>query len=370
MMFRGTPKYPQGEFSRLIAVNGGHQNAFTGQDFTAYYQEIDPERLDLCLELEADRMSNLSLASEDFDQEIKVVIEERRLRTEDQPNALAIERLFAAAHVSNPYHQPNVGWMNDLENMTIEDVRKWYKTWYGPDNATVVIVGDVNAEEVYNLVKKHFSPLKPISPPKLKPRKEIEPLGTRQLEVRQPITVPNVFLTYNVPNLHSVKDPEEAYALLVLLLGLDGGNSARFPRHLIREQGIATHLSSWYNPFQLHETLFLISATPTDPNNIAGLESAILSQLAEIKTTPLSDKELKRIKTNAIAENIYNKDSLSEQALEIGVLESIGLSWKVGLDFPKHIEAITAEQVQAVAQKYLTPERLTIAKLLPALGDK
>ncbi len=365
MMFRGTTKHPKDEFSRLIAIGGGDQNAFTAADFTAYFQELDAERLKLCFELEADRMVNLTLPEDAFEQEIKVVMEERRLRTDDNPEALTRERLHAAAHISNPYHHWPIGWMNDLENLTAEDLRTWYKTWYGPNNATVVVVGDVNPETVYELAKTYFGPLKPITIPTLKPRKELVNLGKRQLQVNANATVPRLFMAYNVPSITTASDAEEPYALLVLLMALDGGNSGRFAKNLIRHQALITSVFSAYNPFSLHETLMEFTAIPTQNHTLAEVETALLQQIEQLKTIPISDAELNRLKVNAIAQHTYAKDSMSDQAVELGSLESVGLSWKLADTFPERIQAITATAIQKVAQKYLTQERLTTAELIP-----
>lgn len=365
MMFRGTTKHPKDEFSRLIAIGGGDQNAFTAMDFTAYFQELDAERLKLCFELEADRMVNLTLPEDAFKQEIKVVMEERRLRTDDNPEALARERLQAAAHISNPYHHWPIGWMNDLENLTVEDLRAWYKKWYSPNNAIVVVVGDVNPEAVYQLAKTYFEPLKPINIPTLKPRKELVNLGKRHLQVNANATVPRLFMSYNVPSITTASDAEEPYALLVLLMALDGGNSGRFAKNLIRDQALITSVFSSYNPFSLHETLLEFTAIPTQNHTLAEVEAAFLQQIEQLKTTPVSDAELNRIKVNAIAQHTYAKDSMSDQAIELGMLESVGLSWKLADSFPEHIQTITAEAIQKVAQKYLTQERLTTAELIP-----
>lgn len=365
MMFRGTTNHPKDEFSRLIAIGGGDQNAFTSSDFTAYFQELDVNRLKLCFELEADRMVNLTLPEEAFKQEIKVVMEERRLRVDDNPEELTDERLRAAAHISNPYHHDTIGWMNDLENLTVDDLRAWYKTWYGPNNATVVVVGDVNPEAVFELAKTYFGPLKPIVIPKLKPRKELVNLGKRHLQVNANATVPRLFMSYNVPSITTASNSEEPYALLMLLMALDGGNSGRFSKDLIRDQGLITSVFSSYNPFSLHETLMDFTAVPTQNHTLAEIEAAFLKQIEQLKTMPITDAELNRIKVNAIAQHTYSKDSMSDQATELGALESIGLSWKLADTFPEHIQTITAEAIQKVAQKYLTTERLTTAELIP-----
>ncbi len=370
MMFRGTHLHPKDEFTRFIAISGGDQNAFTSNDVTAYYEEIDPSRLKLCFELEADRMRNLALTDEAFDQEIKVVMEERRLRTDDNPEGLAIERLFAAAHMSNPYHHPTVGWMNDLENLTVTDLRNWYNSWYGPNNATLVVVGDVNPKEVLALAKTYFGPLKPINIPTLKPRKEAAHIGKKHIQVMANTNVLRLMMTYNVPSIRTAQDPREAYALLVLLKALDGGNSSRFSKELIRGKSIAADIFSWYSPFQLHEGVMLFGALPTEKHTLKELEDAFLQQVTKLQTAPISEQELNRIKANTIAEHVFARDSTSEQAQDLGFLESIGLSWEEADNFPDKIQSITAGEVQKVAQKYLLPERLTVAELIPLKTGK
>ena len=190
MMFKGTKKYPPGEFSRIIAANGGQENAFTGRDYTAYFQTMEKRRLPISFEMEADRMRNVVLLEEEFKKEIQVVMEERRMRTEDNPHALTYEQFSAAAYVNSPYHWPIIGWMNDLENMNVDDLAKWYRTWYAPNNATVVVAGDVNPDEVFALAKEHFGDIEPSVIPKVKPRTEIKQKGIKRLTVKAPAQVP------------------------------------------------------------------------------------------------------------------------------------------------------------------------------------
>lgn len=365
MMFRGTKRYPNDQFSRLIAVSGGDQNAFTYYDFTAYHQELDVNRLSLCFELEADRMANLLLTEQAFSKELNIVMEERRLRIDDNPEAIAHERFLAAAHLSNPYHHPIIGWVNDIQNLKIEDLRQWYKTWYGPNNAIVVVVGDVNAQSIYELAKTHFGPVKAISLPTLKPRLEQSPLGERRLQVKQRTQVSRLLMGYNVPSILTANDPTDAYALLVLLMAVDGGNSGRFSQHLIRGDCVACAIDSSYNPFQLHETLLTFSAMPSEGQSLEALEQSITKQLVRLQTEPLTEQELKRVKVNVIAQYTFSRDSMSNQALEIGMLESIGLSWQESERYPENIQKVTAEQVLQVAKKYLTPDRLTVTHLIP-----
>lgn len=368
MMFKGTTRHPGDEFSRLIAIGGGDQNAFTYRDFTTYYQEIPVDRLNLCLELEADRMMNLNLQAKDFEQEIKVVREERRLRTEDQPEALSFERLMAAAYISNPYHHPIVGWMNDLNYLNIEDLRQWYKSWYGPNNATIVVVGNIQAAAVFEMVKTHFAPLAPITLPLLKPRLECPPLGKRQVEVvSTKASVPHLLIAYNVPSLATASDPTEPYALTVLSMALSQGQSSRLKQRLVRNQSLATQLSGWYSAFEKHESLLVLSAAPVGTHTLDELENGFLKEIADLQNNLLGPEELDRVKMNAIAQQVFDRDAMSNQAIALGMLDSVGLPWQLTDEFPNKIKAISAEEVQKVAKKYLQSRRLTIARLIPSV---
>ncbi len=365
MMFRGTPQYPDKTFARLVSVHGGNQNAFTSNDFTAYFEEVETQSLDLCLGLEADRMVNLSIYPKDFEPELKVIMEERRMRYEDNPEMLTLERLYAAAHINNPYHHLTIGWMSDIEGLTAADLRSWYQSWYGPNNALIVIVGDVKADNVLAMVQKHFGNLQPIRLPTLKPPKEIAPLGKRQVQVHAKASVPRTFMAYNVPSLNTASDPKESYALMVLSMALSQGQSARLAQNLERKQSLATSMDAWYDPFSKYQSLFVFSAVPMGTHSLAEVEAGFLKELGDLQTNLLSEEVLNRIKTNAVAQHLFSHDSMSDQATEIGALEMVGLSWKTAEAFPERIKAVRAEEVRLVAQKYLQDHRLTVAQLIP-----
>ncbi len=365
MMFKGTPDYPAGKFSEIIAANGGRENAFTGEDYTAYFQQIANNRLALCFKLEADRMHNLTLNKDDFKKELQVVKEERRMRTDDKPTALTYERFNAVAFTNNPYHHPVIGWEEDLNSLTVKDVRKWYKTWYAPNNATLVVVGDVDAGKVFHLAKKYFGPIPSRDVPRLKPRHGVKQYGTKRLTVRLPARVPYLVMGYKVPVLRNVKNKQDAYALEVLAGLLDGGNSARLSKNLVRGQQVAASASAGYSMTTLHNGLFTLSAIPDDGVSVKKLELALRQQVSAIQTTPPGQKELERVKAEVVASNVYKQDSTFYQAMEIGMLETVGLSWRVKDEYVKNIQAITAREVQQVAKKYLVNTGLTVAVLDP-----
>jgi len=365
MMFKGTEKHPAGEFSEIVAANGGEENAFTGQDFTAYFQKIANDRLELCIELEADRMRNLTFDEKEFIKELEVVKEERRLRTEDKPTALTYERFNAVAYTNSPYRRPIVGWMEDLDTLTVEDAREWYETWYAPNNATLVVAGDVEAEEVFRLAKQYFGQLPTSQIPELKPRREAKQYGTQRLTVEVPAKIPYLVMGYKAPVLISIKEEWEVYALEVLAGVLDGGNSARLSKNLVRGQQIASSAGASYSMASRHETLFVLSAMPNDEVAIEVLEFALREEVNILKTQLPDDDELDRVKAQVVASQVYQQDSTFYQAMEIGMLDTVGLPWKIKDEYVEKILAVTAEQVQQVAIKYLTDERLTVAVLEP-----
>jgi len=365
MMFKGTEKHPAGEFSDIIAANGGEENAFTGQDYTAYFQKIANDRLELCLEMEADRMRNLVFDEKEFLKELEVVKEERRLRTDDKPTSLTYERFNAVAYTNSPYRRPIIGWMEDLETLTVEDAKQWYQTWYAPNNATLVVAGDVAGEEVYRLAKKYFGHLAISKIPETKPRREAKQYGTQRLTVELPAEIPYLIMGYKAPVLPTVEEEWEVYALEVLAGVLDGGDSARLSRNLVRGQQIANSASAGYGMSARHETLFILSAVPNEGVAIDVLEFALREQLDRLKTQLADEDELDRVKAQVVAAQVYQQDSTFYQAMEIGMLDTIGLPWQVKDAYVDKILAVTAEQVQQVANKYLKDERLTVAVLDP-----
>lgn len=366
MMFKGTPQHPAGEFSRLMAASGADQNASTSNDFTYYYQELATDKLALSFELEADRMQHLILDPQEFTKEIQVVMEERRMRIDDNPQAIAYERFNAAAFVSSPYHHLTIGWMNDLENLTINDLKQWYQTWYAPNNATVVVVGDVNANQVYTLAKKYFAAIPTKLLPNIKPRIEIAPLGTKNVTVEIPAKLPWLIMGYATPSLVTVKDKQEAYALEVLAGILDAGNSSRLSQDIVRDQQIAATANASYDLTSKRDGLFILTGIPTNKHTVEDLLNSFTAQIKKLQTTPVSSTELERVKTQLVAAKIYSLDSLTGQATELGALDSVGLPWQLADQYSSNINKVTAQQIQTVAQKYLTAEHLTITTLKPA----
>ncbi|MCK4608999.1 MAG: insulinase family protein [Gammaproteobacteria bacterium] len=365
MMFRGTKKYGPGVLKKIIADNGGDINAFTDYDCTGYYELLDVAKLPLALELEADRMHGLLLDTKAFSKEKQVILEELRMRVLDNPQARTYERFMAAAFIANPYHRPVIGWPSDIENLTAQDLRKWYEDWYAPNNAILVVVGDVKPQHVYQLAQKYFAPLPERAVPQLKPQPDLSPLGKRTVEVNVPAKLPWLLMGYNVPSLKSAKNEWEPYALEMAAAILDGSDSARFTRDLVRGQQLAVQVGASYDLYARLDSLFVLDGTPAPGHNVQQLQTAFTKEIKVLQTTLISKQELEQVKAGFIADKIYAKDSIAEEASEIGSLESIGLSWRIGEQYEERIKAVTPAQIRKVAQKYFTPDHLTVATLKP-----
>ena len=369
MMFKGTKNVPAGQFSRQIAAAGGRENAFTGMDYTCYFQQLEKSHLPLSFKLEADRMENLVISKEEFAKEIKVVMEERRWRTEDKPQSMVNEQFQALTFRAHPYGRPVVGHMNDLENMTAVDAQEWYDNWYAPNNATVVVVGDVKAEKVLALAKQYFGKLKPKTLPVRKPQVEPEQIGTRRAVIKAPGKLPYLAMGFHTPTLESATTPENAwepYALDVLAGVLSGNASARLNQKLVRETSLAVSVGAGYDSTTRGRlSLFELVGTPADGKTVEALEAALIAEIDKIKEDGVTQKELERVKAAVIAADVYQLDSMFYQGMQIGQLETMGYRWHLLKEYPERLKAVTSEQIQAVAKKYLVEDNMTVATLDP-----
>jgi len=365
MMFKGTRSVPAGEFSKLIAAAGGRENAFTTRDYTSYFETLQKKRLPLALRLEADRMANLVLSQDEFAKEIRVVMEERRWRTDDRPRALVYEQLLATALEAHPYRRPIIGWMNDLENMRVEDAREFYHRWYAPNNAILVVVGDVIPQEVFDLAEQQFGGIKPQALPQRKPQQESPQLGIKRLTVKAPAEQPYVLMAYHVPALRDPHNDWEPYALDMLASVLDGDEASRLNRNLVRVEQLASSVDASYDGVARGPGMFYMSAVPTAGKTPQEAEQGLRRELQKIAAEGVTADELKRIKAQVIAGQVYERDSMFAQARQIGEMESIGLSYRdIDLMLEK-LKQVTPEQVQAVAKKYFSDDTLTVAYLDP-----
>lgn len=365
MMFKGTRAVPAGEFSRLIAAAGGRDNAFTSRDYTGYFQTLQKSALPLSFRLEADRMANLVLAPDEFAKELKVVMEERRWRTDDRPHSVVYERLMAAALAAHPYRNPIIGWMSDLEHLSIDDTRMFYEQWYAPNNATVVVVGDVVPAEVFALAEQYFGaiPRKTLQP--RKPQDEPPQLGLKRLTVKAPAELPYVLMAYRVPRLEKPAEDWEPYALDMLESVLSGNPAARLPQTLVQSTRIATSAGASYDGVGRGPGFFYLSGSPVAGRGAAELEQGLRREVQRVVDEGVSAEELNRVKAQAIAAQVYQRDSMFFQARQIGWMEMIGFS-HLELDlFIEKLQQVTADQVREVARKYLVDDRLTVAYLDP-----
>jgi zinc protease len=365
MMFKGTKTVKSGEFSRRIAAAGGRENAFTNRDYTAYFQQVPKAALPMMLKLEADRMFNLLVSKEEFSREIKVVMEERRLRTEDQPHALVAEALNAVAYRAHPYRRPIIGWMNDLENMSHEDARAWYTRWYAPNNAVVVVVGDVKADEVFAMARKYFGHIKARPLPERKPQLEPEQRGARRVVVKAPAELPYLLMGWKCPVLRDVEKDQEPYALEVLAGVLDGNESARLNQSLVRDRRIASEVGASYDSTARGPGMCYLEGTPSQGKSLADLEAGLRAELARVVQDGVTEDELARVKAQVMASQVFKRDSIFGQAMEIGQFETAGLSYRDIDRVQERIKAVSAEQVRAVALRYFIDDGLTVAVLEP-----
>ena len=365
LMFKGTEKVGPGEFNKRVAEIGGRDNAFTSRDYTAYFQQVPPARLGDMMMLEADRMANLKITDAVFAPERDVVKEERRLRTDDEPRALVYEQMMATAFQASPYGHPVIGWMTDLNAMTADDARAWHAHWYAPNNARLVVVGDVDHQAVFDLAQQYYGP---IARRELPPRRisiEPEQRGPRDSVVRAPAELPYVTLAWRAPTLRDPADDHDVYALQVLAAVLDGYDGARLPRRLVHESRVAVSAGAGYDGTARGPSLFVLDGAPAPGKTTADVAAALRAEIAHIQADGIAQDELERVKTQTVADQVYKRDSLMGQAMEIGFLEASGLSWRDEPALLAGVRRVTAAEVQAVARKYFDDDALTRAQLDP-----
>ncbi len=387
MMFKGTPTVATGEFSRRVAALGGRENAFTSKDFTGYFQQIPSARLADVMQLEADRFVNNVWSDEEFRKELEVVKEERRMRTEDNPHARLYEALDATAFLASPYRRPIVGWMSDLDAMTPEDARAFFKAWYTPANAAVVVVGDVDVQQVRALAEKWYGSIATRALQPRKPREEPQQVGLRRFEFKAPAEQAYVALAFKVPGLKNAPlnplipldsstpeaaAPDDALALAVLAAVLSGYDGARLDRALTQPQDhVADSAGASFSMSGRGPKLFHLYGVPASGKTAAQLEQALREQVAKVARDGVSDAELQRVKTQWVAGEVYKLDSVFNQARELGVNWINGFAPDAQERLIARLRGVTAQQVQAVATatQYFGDDALTVGTLVPQPRD-
>jgi len=371
MMFKGTPDIKPGEFSRRVAALGGRENAFTSKDYTGFYQQIPAGRLEDVMKLEADRFAHNQWSDEEFKKELEVVKEERRLRTEDSPRALMNEALSATVFVASAYRRPIVGWMSDLDAMTPNDAREFFKTWYVPANAAVVIAGDVDVAQARRLAEKYYAPIASRAVPVRKPRDEPMQSGLRRIDFKAPAEQAYVTLAFKVPGLRSLDAlpadiQTDALALTVLSAVLDGYSGARLDRALTQgDARVADSAGSYNGLWGRGPQLFMLDGVPAKGKTAEQVEAGLREQVARVARDGVSEAELNRVKTQWVASEVYKLDSVFNQARELGSNWVQGLPLDAGERLIARLRAVTPAQVQAVAARYFGDDQLTVATLRP-----
>jgi zinc protease len=360
MMFKGTEKVGPKDFSRIVQENGGRSNAFTSYDFTTYVENLTADRIQVGLDLESDRMQNLVLRENDFQTERKVVMEERRLRTEDNPKAYLMEQLSATAFHLQPYRWPIVGWMQDLSRLRLDDLRTYYRTYYNPANAFIVAVGDFKKEDLILSIEKAFGSVPKENPPNQD--RNIDPLqsGERRIIVKREAMLPFLIHAFHVPNLHE----PDSFVLEVIATLLSRGKSSRLYRNLVREKRLALHTEADHSLLSRDPGLFMISVELLPGQKIDDVEDAVDDELERLRKEAVGDEELTKAKTQLEAAFTFGQDSLFYQGMLLAQYEIAG-NWRRIDDYLPAIQKITSKDIQRVANRYLIRDNRTVGILIP-----
>jgi zinc protease len=361
MMFKGTKKYGPKTFSQTVQRNGGNDNAFTSHDYTAYFENFAADRIAISLDLESDRMQNLLLDPKEFLSERDVVKEERRMRTEDDPVNAMVEQMMSVAFSAHPYQWPVIGWMDDISSFTRDDLVRHYRTYYEPNNATIVVAGDFDTKKVLGQIEQAFGKI-PAGP--AVPRvTAVEPkhAGERRVIVKRKAELPAVFAGYAAP---TVKD-KDSYALEVLQNILSSGKSSRLYRSLVYDKQIALYAGGDYDNVSSDPNLFYVYAGVMPGKSTEEVEKSLYAELDRFKSEPVSDDELQKAKNQVQASFIMSQDSVFYQAMLLGQFESVA-SWRLLENYVDNIRAVTKEDVMRVAKEYFSGDNRTVGILVPA----
>ncbi|MGI9421033.1 MAG: M16 family metallopeptidase [Geminicoccaceae bacterium] len=366
LMFKATEDLASGEFSKEVARNGGNENAFTGPDYTGYFQTIAKDRLELVMKMEADRMTNLVLAEDEVLRERDVVLEERSQRVDNNPSARFAEQMNAAQFLHHPYGLPVIGWRHEIEAYTREDSLDFYRTWYAPNNAILLVAGDIDAEELRPLAEKYYGAIPAREIPERVRVEEPPQSAARTVTLRDPrVRQPSWLRSYLAPSFSS-GETEHAYPLVVLADILGGTSTSRLYRSLVIEQQIATSAGSYYRGSALDLSTFRIYGSPKPGVEMDELEAAVDAELARIKDEPISADEVARATKRLVAEAVYARDSMSGAVRSFGIALTTGRTVEDVEAWPERIAAVTADDVAAAAAAVIRAERSVTGRLLPA----
>jgi len=365
MMFKGSKALKPGEYSKTISAMGGNDNAFTSHDFTAYFETVPAKEVEHVLKMEAERFAHLNLDEKEFAKEIQVIMEERRMRTDDDPNSHMFEELSAAALRLHPYRNPVIGWMQDLKKLTIADVRAFYQQHYIASNATVVVVGDVDFNSVKKVVEASFGRMPTLPATARFNPTEPDPLGAKRVDVHLPAKSPVVAITLPVPIWQPGKNDRDVAALFVATHILSGGRTATLQQQLVDEQRKAFAVSAGYDPFGMGLDLWYAYGMLGSAQSTADFEQALWSILDNMGKVDVSEAQLQAAKRNIIASHVFAQDSLYLRAKMIGRLETVGIGAHHQDAWLKAIRAVTAEDIRHVANHFFRPERTTTGVLIP-----
>lgn len=360
MMFKGTKKYGPKQFSRIVMKNGGNDNAFTGKDYTAYFQNFAADRIHISLELESDRMQNLLIDPKEVESERKVVMEERRMRYEDDPVSTMVEQMKAAAFMAHPYQWPVIGWMADIEAITREDLYHHYKTYYVPNNATIVVVGAFDTKRLLPEIERYFGRIRRGPEVPKVTAKEPRQTGERRIIVKREAELPAVFAGYHTPNLTH----PDSYVLDIIAGILSDGKSSRIYRSLVYEKQLALYAGGDYDSVTADPNLFYVYAGVMPGKTTDEVEAALYNEIERIKTEPVTDEELQKAKNQIEAGFIMAQDSVFFQAMLLGKYETVA-SWRYIQKYLDGIRAVTKEDIQRVAKEYFTQDNRTVGILIP-----
>jgi zinc protease len=365
MMFNGAKKYGPGELDKAMEANGGENNAYTNQNLTVYQDWFPRSALPLIFDIEADRIQYLQFDPKKIASEREVVASERRLRTDNDNGGLLDEQLWATAYIAHPYQWPVVGWMSDIEHWTMEDLKHHFEMGYSPNNATMVVVGDVTSDEIFQLCEKYIEPIPTHAPPPPVTTVEPEQLGERRLVVHKPAELPLLQIGYHIPQTNN----PDFYALNILRTVLFQGESSRMYQRLVDKDQIALDVSSYVQP-SFDPTLAIIYAQPKQGVDPAACEKAIYEELEKAKSSLISDQELEKAKNSRLVEFYHQMRTINGRANTIGTYEIYFGDYTRLFDAAKNYSAVTKEDVQRVARKYFVPNNRTVATLLPENEEK